>query len=205
MTGPAWIAGHPYDGGNTIRRIALMAALGAAFFVSGAAQASSRPASCSTVREHNRYVTYVLRTSVGGHGGDFHGATPTRRQLAKLGTMRSCMKQHDRARYRLERGAWEKHAAKNRLYRHLDAITACGEWVVCGVVEHESATSGYYKAYNPPATGCSGHGCIGAYQIDAQWFSRSCSQWAAIMWTPAGQHECAYVILQAQGMGAWGM
>lgn len=175
----------------------------AAFVVPGAAHAAAAP--CPTVREHNQLARHALSVSVGGHGGDFHGHTPTERQLEQLGAIRACLKHTDRAKYRLARGAWEKRAERNRYYRHLDVITACGEWVACGIVEHESATSGYYRAYNDPPDGCSGHGCIGAYQIDAQWFSRSCSEWAGAMWTPAGQHECAYVILRLQGMGAWGM
>lgn len=181
-----------------------MAALMAAILVPGAT-ASASSSTCASVRDHNQYARYVLRVSVGGQGGDFRGNRPTRRQLAKLGAMRSCAKHADRKKYRAMRGAWEKRAERNRYYRYLDAITACGEWVACGIVERESATSGYYRAYNPPPGGCSGNGCIGAYQIDAQWFSRSCSRWSSAMWTPAGQHECAYVILRLQGMGAWGM
>lgn len=184
----------------------MLAATLAAIFSSGATAAAQGPleqVSCQTVRAHNQLAKRVLRADVGGRGGDFHGHKPTDRQLARLGSMRACMKRTDRAKYRLARGAWEKRAAINREYRYLDAITPYGEWAVPEyIILRESGTSGFYRAYNPPPGGCSGHGCIGAYQIDADWFNRGCAGMGD-PWTPAAQHRCAAYILRVQGINAW--
>lgn len=156
---------------------------------------------CQSVHTYNVVLHHALHYSVGGHGGDFHARPASRQRISRLGAMRACWKRSYRPAYRVERRAWERRVRTWREYRHLDAITRCGEFVVCGVVDNESATSGYYRASNPG--GCSGHGCLGAYQIDQGWYSSSCSRLSRVRWQIWAQHECAYIILRVQGLGAW--
>lgn len=64
------------------------------------------------------------------------------------------------------------------------------------IVMRESG--GSYGAYNP--TGCSGHGCIGAYQLDAAHF-RAGGACAGMSTSPAGQDQCAATLWDG-GRGA---
>lgn len=192
-----------------MRKIATLVA--ALTFSLAAAPAEAAPdrgatdAPCGTVYEHNQKAVKVFAVRVGGKGGDFHGHKPTEKQLYDLAVMRTCMKRADRSKYKLMRGAYEKRAAKNREYRYLDRITPYGEWGVPEyVVNRESATASppYYRAYNPPPGGCSGNGCIGYAQLDADWFNRGCAPFLRYgsVWSPAVQHRCVNYLMQNGGL-----
>lgn len=177
-----------------------VAALGAAFVVVGSA--SAQPAayrSCPSVRDHNQLVRHALTFTHAG--GDYRASSVPRNRLYRIGGMRACMKRVDRAKYRLMRGAWAKRRTVWAFHARIDRLTPYGEWAVPSyIVGRESGYS--YRAYNPPPGGCSGNGCIGAYQIDADWFSRGCAGMGD-PWSPAAQHQCAAYILRVQGIHAW--
>lgn len=110
---------------------------------------------CDTVRTHNQAVRKTLTFS--DRSGDYHASTVSQKQFARLGSIRSCLKRTDRAKYRLARGAWSKRREAWAFHRLVDRATPYGEWAVPPhIVARESG--GSYTARNPTST------AGGAYQ-----------------------------------------
>jgi hypothetical protein len=79
------------------------------------------------------------------------------------------------------------------------ASSTGGKWAIPAyIVQRESG--GDYGAYN--AGGCSGHGCIGAYQIDAAHFAPG-GECARKGTCPAGQDRCAATLWKQSGSNPW--
>lgn len=106
--------------------------------------------SCSKPWQHNRYARYVLRYS--DNNGDYHASAVTRRQIVKLGKMRSCVKHAGyKVAYLKMLHYWHLRHGQWKFFHHIDAITVYGKWSIPEyIVMRESG--GNRCAKNPNST-----------------------------------------------------
>lgn len=126
-------------------------------------ESKPEPKPCPKVKTHNLLVKKTLRYSE--RNGDYRYRPASEKRLAKLGSIRACMKKQDVKKYRTMRGAWEKRKVKYDFHKRIDLLTPYGKWAIPEyIVMRESG--GDICAKNPSST------AGGYYQfIDSTWYS----------------------------------